>query len=288
MCLPLCEGLDLSLPEGSELSFELETNLFPLIDDFTQTVTSIFVDSGSNHQSVHTAEDEMMTVSGGRSVHIAVGMIYDQGDVALGSDQTTRDSLRLKALQGLLGESGVLYSFSREVSRAQSDRHMSGNIGSLRSVKEQLARLDAEDHIDSIYFDWFRMPEAYALEHMYSKSLFCDIIPWLARTRLRKGAEIWIPGSSGVVDKVAVHIRLLLTFFDITFEFNLDENLLYRASDQVTRAVPLHVALERHGGEDIYLSTSPMHRPKFLRLRRHDITCDDDTLDQQVSNLTVI
>jgi len=74
-CLPLHEELDLSMPVGSELSFDLETNPFPQSDDLPHT---IFVDSGSYHQSIHTACDGIMPVSEGRSVHKANKRLLDE------------------------------------------------------------------------------------------------------------------------------------------------------------------------------------------------------------------
>jgi len=212
------------------------------------------------------SDEELDTIQELAHVHLAFGMIFDR-DVHNSYDQTERDTLRLLALQKRIGND-PLFSFSREVPRDGNRCHLSGLLGNLTSVKSALT-LASIRSIKNIYFDWFRMPSAYVIESLYTKSVFTELLPWLAENSLEIGGTLWFPGFNGMYKLLQTHLDILATFYDVFFDYDVANNMLYSASSEVLDEYPLPQVLQSLPDQDQYMKESSHDKPMFIKLVFH-------------------
>jgi len=223
-------------------------------------------------------------------VYIAVGMHFNPHAECKTPNQTYRDSLRLQELLKYLpGESPSLYSFCKDDGKEDQNQHnMFGCIHMLSSVQKELDRFQVRK-IHGLFFDWFRMPQAYAGDAMYHNSLFSVVLPFLAdNDYLDSSSEIWIPGIPLALLGVKENeILLQRKGFKISIEYQLQKNILYKASEDAKKRTDTKNALKFLHSEDIYLSSENEKMGRFILLTKTDKDVGKTSFDFDLSNVSI-
>ena len=182
-------------------------------------------------------------------------------------NQSLRDTLRLQGLSSLCAPEAV-FSLSKQTIPLGNERHLSGSIISSRSVTESLANSGIRS-IKCMYFDWIRMPSAYCSESMCTPELFTEVLPYLFKHNyLRSGSIVWIPGQQGIIDTLRQNQKNLIdNNVEISLEYDVHQNMLYRATAICTSSSERHQVFERLTQQDQYLWDESERKARFICLK---------------------